>query len=627
MGLARPLACALLAILAGCGKGHAPPAPARPRPVPIPAACVAGRPGLVCGGDVATTCSEDGRVLSARDCAAEALTCATGIGCVACVPSASSCDGDTRLVCRADASGWDRGVACDRGAGLRCSADGCADLCARAVESRSYIGCEYWAVPLMNTALAPEFHFAVVVANPQLVTAEVVVERVAIGAGGARTFETLEARAVAPGALEIVELPWVASLKGEPGQVASVLAPASAYRVRSDVPVTAYQFNPIEYRVGTDCTAGYADRPGDDVCFSYTNDASLLLPSHVLTGNYLGLSRQTQLLIDEAYGPGSTSGFVAIVGVTADPVDVEVRFAGRSASSLDGSIAAQREGETASYRLARGDVLELASAALATCDGASRSERVGGRLETYCDVSRAYDLTGTEIRASGPVGVFGGHDCTFVPYDRWACDHLEEMLFPLESWGRDYVVAVTAPLEEEPNVVRIVSARDGNRIELDPPLVEAMTLDRGQFVELEVRESFRVRGSDPLIAVQMLVGQEYAGIGSVPFGANGDPAMALAIPVEQYRTSYEFLAPATYRLSFVSVVAPNGTDVVLDGRLVGGFRAVGASGYRVAAVEIDPGAHAIRSVGAFGITMYGFGSFTSYLYPGGLDLRAISSPF
>lgn len=627
MKLARATAWALLVTLAGCGKGHAPPAPIMPRPTPIPATCVVGRPGLICGGAVATTCAEDGRVLSARDCAADGLTCAPTLGCVACVPSAASCDGDTRLVCRADGSGWDRGVECDRAAGNRCSADGCVDLCARAIESHSYIGCEYWAVPLMNSVLAPEFHYAVVVANPELVAAEVVVERVVVGAGGARTFESLDRRTVAPGALEIIELPWVASLKGAPGVVASVSAPASAYRVRSDVPVTAYQFDPIEYRIESDCSAGYSDRPGDDVCFSYTNDASLLLPTHVLTGNYLGLSRQTQLLIDEAYGPGSTSGFLAIVGVSAEPVDVEVRFAGRSAPSSDGTVAAHREGEIATYRLAQGDVLELASAALSTCDGPSRTERVGGRTVTYCDVSRAYDLTGTEIRASGPVGVFGGHDCTFVPFGAWACDHLEEMLFPLESWGRDYVVAVTAPLEAEPNVVRLVSGRDGNDIELDPPLIDAMTLDRGQFVELEARESFRVHGSEPLMAVQMLVGQEYAGVGSVPFGANGDPAMALAIPVEQYRASYEFLAPATYRLSYVSVVAPNGTDVVLDGALVGGFRPVGASGYRVANVGIEPGAHAIRSVGPFGITVYGFGAFTSYLYPGGLDLRAISAPF
>ena len=611
----------------GCGKDRPPAAPVMPHPMPTPAMCIAGRPGIVCGGSVATTCSDDGRVVAARDCTAESLACATGLGCLTCVPSSSSCDGDTRLVCRADGSGWDRGVACDRSAGLRCSPDGCADLCARAVEGHSYIGCEYWAVPLMSSVLPPEFHFAVVVANPQLVAAEVVVEHVVVDAGGARTFESLERRTVAPGALEIVELPWVSRLKGEPGLVGSVSAPASAYRVRADVPVSAYQFNPIEYRIETDCSDGYSDRPGDGVCFSYTNDASLLLPTNVLTGNYLGLSRQTQLLIDETYGPGSTSGFLAIVGVTPDPVEVEVRFAGRSAPSSDGAVAAHAQGDTETFTLAQGDVLELASAALTTCDGPSRSERVSGRLETYCDVTRAYDLTGTEIRATAPVAVFGGHDCTFVPYDAWACDHLEEMLFPLESWGRDYIVPVTAPLEAEPNVVRLVSGHDGNVIELDPPLVRAMTLDRGQFVELEARESFRVRGSEPLMAMQMLVGQEYAGVGSVPFGANGDPAMALAIPVEQYRTSYELLAPATYRLSYVAVVAPNGTDVVLDGRLVGGFHAVGVSGYRVANVEIDPGAHAIHAAAGFGVSVYGFGSFTSYLYSGGLDLRPISAPF
>jgi hypothetical protein len=29
----------------------------------------------------------------------------------------------------------------------------------------------------------------------------------------------------------------------------------------------------------------------------------------------------------------------------------------------------------------------------------------------------------------------------------------------------------------------------------------------------------------------------------------------------------------------------------------------------------------------FGIVVYGFGSYTSYMYPGGLDLTAINIPF
>jgi hypothetical protein len=36
----------------------------------------------------------------------------------------------------------------------------------------------------------------------------------------------------------------------------------------------------------------------------------------------------------------------------------------------------------------------------------------------------AGDLTGSTIEADHPVAVYVGHDCTNVPFDRVACDHL-----------------------------------------------------------------------------------------------------------------------------------------------------------------------------------------------------------
>jgi hypothetical protein len=58
---------------------------------------------------------------------------------------------------------------------------------------------------------------------------------------------------IAPGAVETIRLPWVDALKetavtmtGAAPQARSALVPEGAYRLRSNVPVTAYQFNPLE---------------------------------------------------------------------------------------------------------------------------------------------------------------------------------------------------------------------------------------------------------------------------------------------------------------------------------------------------------------------------------------------
>jgi hypothetical protein len=44
-------------------------------------------------------------------------------------------------------------------------------------------------------------------------------------------------------------------------------------------------------------------------------------------------------------------------------------------------------------------------------------------------------------------------------------------------------------------------------------------------------------------------------------------------------------------------------------------------------LRIQTGPHAIRGDQPFGLYVYGFGSYTSYMYPGGMDFRAITAPF
>ncbi len=98
-------------------------------------------------------------------------------------------------------------------------------------------------------------------------------------------------------------------------------------------------------------------------------------------------------------------------------------------------------------------------------------------------------------------------------------------------------------------------------------------------------------------------------------------------PVEQYRSEYTFLAPASYDVSLVNVIAPDGVDVMLDGAPVAGLTPMGAGGLASARIEIAGGVHRMQASRPFGIVVYGFGAYTSYLYPGGLNLQRISVPF
>jgi hypothetical protein len=300
-------------------------------------------------------------------------------------------------------------------------------------------------------------------------------------------------------------------------------------------------------------------------------------------------------------------------------------------------VRAFAPGETGTFTLGRGDVLQVTSGAPASCSDAGSPDTemgvpVGGGIYDitvhYCNVGADYDLTGTQIRSTGQLELISGHNCAFVPFNRWACDHLEEGIFPLETWGDNALVSVSEPLRSEPNLIRIVSGDDGNALTFDPASAHAaVTLNRGEFIEFEASQSFRVTGSDSISVGQFLVGQDYAGIGTSGTAGNGDPSLSLAIPVEQYRTEYTFLAPTTYAISFVAISAPTGAEVLLDGAPVSGFNTVGGTGYDVVNTSITGGVHTMSSSMPFGIVVYGFGSYTSYMYPGGLDLQRINIPF
>jgi len=65
---------------------------------------------------------------------------------------------------------------------------------------------------------------------------------------------------------------------------------------------------------------------------------------------------------------------------------------------------------------------------------------------------------------------------------------------------------------------------------------------------------------------------------------------------------------------------------MLDGQPVTGFTPIGGSGFSVARVVLPNGLdgnHRATGSEPFGITVYGYGQYTSYWYPGGLDLEDI----
>jgi hypothetical protein len=316
----------------------------------------------------------------------------------------------------------------------------------------------------------------------------------------------------------------------------------------------------------------------------------------------------------------SSPGFFAVTAPKAGQTRVTVTFSAAAAAGA-GSSTGFSKGQTATFTLDQWGVLQIRSHVPTNCTPV-KSDSAG----QYCDLSATTDLTGTIIKADQEVAVFGGHNCTFVPFDKWACDHLEEQLIPVHAMGKKYVAAHTASSGKDPNTYRVVSAVGENVVSFDPPVHAPVNLARGQWVEFTTDKNFKATGSGRFALVQFIVGQNYSDpVPNPGTEGAGDPAMGLSVPIEQYRSSYRFLAPRSYAQNYVNIMARQAATVTLDGTAVPSdrFSSIGQTGYKVAKIQIPGGPHLITSPSPFGINVYGVGSFTSYMYPGGLNLKVL----
>ncbi len=454
-----------------------------------------------------------------------------------------------------------------------CYAGSCDDPCAVVAAQHSYLGCDFLAVSTLNTSLSAGFatDFAVVVGVPAgSEDAEVTVTR----GGNAAATQTVLA-----GSSAAIQLPMVPALQVAGGGLFSNASSATvvggAYEVHSSVPIVAYQFNPLHFTTGA-------------LAYSYSNDASLLLPEHSMTGEYRVLTWNTW-----PYTPWvSYRGYAAIAG-TEDGTSVTITA---SSQTADGDPAALSAGQSTTVLLDRGDVVQILS-------GPGEDD----------------DLTGTTISATAPVATFVGHDCTYMPVEFAACDHLEEMAFPVETWGT--TVVLSAPqhpdgLGAAPARYRIQGRMGGVGLTFEPSVQAAVTLGLGEILEFETAQDFVVTAAGQIQVTQTMLGQDALGAVS-----GGDPALGTGVPWSQTRASYDFLVPATYTTNWLNVVALTGAPIRLDGALVTGWVPVGSSGYDAARVAVGVGSHEVASDDGsrFGITAYGYAQYTSYLYPAGLN--------
>ncbi|RLB59110.1 MAG: hypothetical protein DRI90_15820 [Deltaproteobacteria bacterium] len=245
------------------------------------------------------------------------------------------------------------------------------------------------------------------------------------------------------------------------------------------------------------------------------------------------------------------------------------------------------------------------------------------------------DLSGSLISASAPIQVIAGISCINVPDGQSACDHVEESVFPAETLGQHYIVTMpTGPNGDTPgHWVRMYGNFDGtvlNYLGNAPPNAPT-SLNAGDVVDVGlVTVDFEVQADQAFAVATFQLGASVVDPLTPTEFQKGDPAKSFATAVEQYRQKYVFLAPTDYDVNYVDIIQPAGATITIDGQAVSvPAQPVGSSGFGIARVMLSSntgGVHVLQASAPVGIQVSGYGSYTSYYYPGGLNLKTIAPP-
>ena len=81
-----------------------------------------------------------------------------------------------------------------------------------------------------------------------------------------------------------------------------------------------------------------------------------------------------------------------------------------------------------------------------------------------------------------------------------------------------------------------------------------------------MKTDFEIQGDHSFAVSTFTLGAAIVDPSTQTPNQQGDPDQSMAVAVAQFRTNYVFLAPSDYEESFVTIIAPVGTSVSIDGR-------------------------------------------------------------
>lgn len=511
-----------------------------------------------------------------------------------------------------------------------CGIDRCVDACESAALSKGSAGCSFWTLPPDDARYGAGACFAAMVANtwdrPVSLAAEyganpldISKSMYTVTRNGADPVYTLLTGPLPPGQVAIVFLAQAEVLLDPDasacpkGVVPAVhvdplrhgTAKTSAFHLKADSPVAAYSIFPY----------GGAS--------SQYPTATLLLPVSSWDKSYIAVSTGK-------FGDSNSASLDRrTLQIIANDDDTKVSMSPTNDIAEGEGVSAGVTGETVTWSLARGQVLQI---------------------------TQRSTTTGSPISSNKPIGVFGGSPCAFLPASVPYCDLTQQQIAPFAQWGTEYALVPYRPRTETVTGISremvpwsFVGSVDGTVLTYDPvkPPGAPDTLAAGQMVSFMTDTFVTVKSQDkkhPFHAAVYMTGATFGG--GAPGGGKttGDPDFVNVAPSDQFLDHYVFFTDYTFPDTSLTIVrrkTPAGfRPVTLEcAGEISGFAPVGTSGeYEFAWVRLTSGfvpqkfakgecgygRQSAESDGPFSVTVWGTAKDASYGYAGGVGSRPIN---
>lgn len=271
-----------------------------------------------------------------------------------------------------------------------------------------------------------------------------------------------------------------------------------------------------------------------------------------------------------------------------------------------------------------------------------------------------FDLSGSTVRSSKPVGFISFHKRTLIPsWDLWnGRDMLVEMLPPIDRWGKKYATVEYAR-NNHGDFFRLIASEDDTDWEvrwynkIDGKFLKKQqgnlrkAGDFWEYLEVDCPRAdntfVSIEGTSVWEANKPILVMQYSYSADWDNASEFDPFMIIVCPVEQFIKGTVFQTPdgaSGFNTNWFNIIATGDTNdlnqpdlksIELDGEAIWNLSSqfimnrIPTTNLYWAKIPVDPGAHHLTGNGntSFGGYIYGFSQHDSYGWPAAMAFNVI----